>query len=153
MKGIYLALTLSACALFAGCAGSGDNTSRFEGNYHGTYHSTNVVDDGTVDLSVDQCGGITGAIVANSDGSTADLTGSIADNGDITGDFDTGATADPFGGNLDFDNAGDLTGPINVTTANAPNGVERMNWDLTQTNKRATRVAKVRPHLGSKSHW
>lgn len=146
MAKIFLgAFVLLLMLVAAGCGGSNDFVSPFQGDYQGTYHATNISDDGTVTMSVDQFGNVTGTLTANGSNVVGDLNGSIQDNGDFTGNLTTGQNDYPFGGNLLFEANGNLTGPVNISVPSAPNGVEDTQFTLTQVAKRLANRRAVLP--------
>ena len=142
MKAVLTSLLCVLCLIVvAGCTGSG-NSSPFEGSYQGTFSASNdATDNGTVHMNVDGDGNVFGTVTENATGGSAEVRGVIQDNGDFTGSENFSGGSDPFGGNLLFDNQGNLSGPVNVTTSG---GVLRETWVLTPvTGKRAKAGAAV----------
>ena len=128
--GIFLLVLIGGIVL-AGCGGSGVGTSPFAGQYQGTFTSSNTSDQGTVAFTIDDNGNVNGTLVddASSPSTTEDLHGTILDNGDITGDLSDNAGNSPFGGNLGFDTAGQLSGPVSITVPGT--GVIHATFSLT----------------------
>jgi hypothetical protein len=128
MKGRLLVLLACISVALVGCGGSSDSNSPFQGDFQGTYQATNIDEHGTAQISIDQFGGVSGIGHSDVTGENIDIGGTIQNNGDITGDFTVNGQNNPFGGNLQYDQNGNLSGPINVTTQN---GVIRDQFVLT----------------------
>lgn len=140
MKGFLIGIIAVVCLMAAGCTGSGGN-SPFEGAYQGTFNATNANDSGTAHITVDADGNVFGTVTESGTGGSAEVRGVIQDNGDFTGDENFSGGSDPFGGNLQFDNHGNLSGQVNVTT-NA--GVLREQWVLTPVTAKRAKFAPVK---------
>lgn len=145
MRRIFLACTIAAClGVIGGCGGGSDFfPSPFEGGYQGSFDSSNTSDQGTVTMAVDKNGQLSGTFVDNGStpAVTLDISGVIQDNGDVTGDLTNSSDDFPFGGNLAFDNRGNLSGPVNITVTGT--GVIHATFDLTPVAKKkfGTRLA------------
>jgi hypothetical protein len=112
-------LVLIGGVMLAGCGGSLTGMSPFAGQYQGSFNSSNTSDQGTVSLDIDENGNVSGNLVDNagSPSTTESIQGTISDNGDFTGQLSDNVGDSPFGGNLGFDTAGDLSGPVNITVS------------------------------------
>ena len=138
MKPILSVFFLLVCGAFLSGCGGGDSQfsgSPFQGSYQGTFTSSNSSDQGSLTVAIDRNGNISGTLVNNgvSPSSTQNMSGNIQDNGDASGTLSSSTSDYPYAGNLGYDTAGDLSGPIDIQVSNT--SVVHATFVLTYVNR------------------